>query len=829
MGSSTEDKPAPRSSRRVFIKWGIAVVSGATLIGVFAPGILKLLSNPVSKTTETTTSESASRLVKSTTPARTTSRTSSSKEATSQNKSPEEFANRVARILHAHGVTKRGFVDYGGFDVTSVAFPSLQSGVQTYAKYGFLLFPFIDVSEGPNNIAQNMSQALPYLKQFGGGVLGPTYFWGYETQFYGNLAQNNPNDQEFRYDLATRSFKPALAFGSYPGVVIDSSALLPYFQEVYSEIAAGLPGSYDDLVGISGDPLADHPINYGNSGGVNMNSYVRFANSLFYSAQVTNELHSDGSLCALWPLVGKRPDYISSGLSVTEGNPIVPPLSMYDDIQAHHSGGQLSSPPTGYGGYLGKSNETLEAGILAFLASKAKITPFDRTDVPLQYWQMDSSFNSAPKIVLTNLNDYGLFMASGGDVGTPWFNFANPGDNESNNPQVYGGYGVATAATVLNYFLSVYPAFMHLQLGDIDTDPNWLMSQAVSTPWAKYSDTINKMGDYGGGFFGYENGQKVLLLMSRFNPNTHCIPGLVGHTFGWNSNAPLSNYFQQYGEYVESLADFKVIVGWPSDFGDQSSVTNWVSNGGTLILLANFHQPGDETFPSELAGVSVAAGGGMLGTVQMPDHPLLSPYVASDINLAYSSATTISPSTRTILDPSNVTTIIGDPKYGPSMWIHNVGSGKVVVLPLTYYGDGLDLNGQGEADCFASGLTFLILNAIEHGQGLETGGVYMQQGGSPKFRWRTSWANPLNANQEGSFSNFMMTVCGQQGGKKIVLFSNMQASPVNPGIGLSKSFFNFGTSGNAVDLNTGVTLPIGSSDFLTDFSVPAEDWTVFSL
>jgi hypothetical protein len=829
MGSSSRDKARINFSRRALIKGGIALVAGGTLLGVFAPDILKLLSNANHSTAKTTTTGSSIESTLTTTTTKETPIVSTSESATSGSASPQKFMNRVANILQAHGITKRGFVDYGGFDIASTVFPNVQTAVQTYAKYGFLVFPFIDISEGTSNIAHVISQAMPYLKQVGGGVLGPTYYWGYETQFYGNIVQSNPNDQEFKYDPTTQTFQPALAFGTYPGVMIDSPALLPYFRQAYEQIAAALPDGYDDLIAISGDPLADHPINYGNSGGANMNSYVRFVNSNFYSAQVTNGVHSDGSLCVLWSLVGKSPIYVSVELSILSNNPIVPPLSMYNDIQTYHSGGQLSSPPTGFGGYLGKANETLEAGILSFLASQARIAPFDRTDVPLQYIQMDQNFNSTPKIILSTGTDYSLFMATGGDVGTPWLNYANPDDNESNNPPVHGGYGVATAATVLNYFLSIYPAFMHLQLGDVDTDPSQIVPQSTATPWGKYSSIIDKMGDYSGGFFGYENGQNVLFLSSGFSPKMHYVPGLVGHTFGLNSGDTFSDYFQHYGEYVKSLDDFKVVVGWPSNPNDQNSLSQWVSNDGTLILLANFHQPGDKSFPSTLAGVSIAAGGGELGTVQIPDHPLLTPYTSSDINSAYSSATTIGSSTRTVLDPSNVTTIIGDSKYGPSMWIHKVGNGEVIVLPQTYYGEGLTLNSQGQGDCFASGLTFLLLNAIAYGEGLPSGGVYMQQNGSPKFQWRTSWANPLDLNQEGSFSNFIITVCGLKRGRKIVLLSNLKTSPLNPGIGLSKAYFNFGTSGNATDLITGNSLPIGSSDFLTEFNIPAQDWTVFLL
>lgn len=822
MTDSTERK---RFSRRDVIKGAIVLVVGGAVVGVLSPNIARFLLGLKKPTATETASDTTTQSTTTTTFPSTTS-----KRTTSQSPSDQHFANRIANILKEHGITKRGFVDYGGFDLTSSVFPNVENAVQTYAKYGFIVFPYIDISNGPTSIGADISRTLPYLKAAGGGILGPTYYWGYETQFYGNVVQNSPNDQEFKYDSTTNSFQPSLAFGAYPGVVIDSPSLPPYFQQAYEQITSVLPSGYADLIGISGDPLADHPVNYGNTGGVNLNSYVRFANSSFYSAQVTNGLHdSDGSSCALWPLVGGSPNYVSAGLSIVQHNPIIPSVSMYDDIQTYHSGGQLSAPPTGYGGYLGKANEALEAGILDFFGSKSKISPFDRTDIPLQYLQLDQSFESMPKVILSNLAEYTLFMASGGEIGTPWLNFCNPDDNESNNPPVYGGYGVATADTVLNYFLSVYPSFMHLQLGDVDTDPSQLASQALATPWSKYSNIINKMGDYAGGFFGYENGQKILFLNPGFSPNMHYIPGLVAHTFGWDSGDTLPNYFQQYGEYAKSLSDFSVIVGWPSDPGDKSSVMQWVNNGGTLILLADFHLPGYQIFLGDIAGVSVENGGGGLGTVQIPNHPLLAPYSASAIDAAYAAATTVGSSTRTILDTSKVTTIMGDPKYGPSMWIRKVGSGQVIVLPLTYYGEGLSGNSSGLGDCFASGLTFLLLNAVTYGQGLPTGAVYMQQSGIPKFEWRTRWANNLDSNQEGSFSNFIMTICGLKNGKKLLLCSNSKKSPLNPGIGLSKSFFNFETSGSAVDLNTGNTLDIGTSDVLTEFSVPAQDWTVLLL
>ncbi|MDG7001160.1 MAG: hypothetical protein JRN15_18855, partial [Nitrososphaerota archaeon] len=282
--------------------------------------------------------------------------------------------------------------------------------------------------------------------------------------------------------------------------------------------------------------------------------------------------------------------------------------------------------------------------------------------------------------------------------------------------------------------------------------------------------------------------------------------------------------------YGYSLSKFKAIVGFPADTASQSAVAQWVKDGGTLILLANFHQPAtDPSFPTDLAGVSISAGGGGPGVVQIPNHPLLLPYSASDVDSAYSSATTIGSSKRTVLDSTNVTVVMGDPTYGPFLWTNKVGNGQVIVLPLTYYGEGLSGNNQGSGDCFASGLTFLLLNAIQYAQGLGTGAVYMQQDGKAKFQWRTNWANPLDSNQEGSFSNFIMTICGLKNGQKIALFSNLRTSPINPGIGLSKSFFNFGTTGSAVDLNTGNHLQIGGSDVLTEFEVPARDWTVLAL
>ena len=136
------------------------------MIAVFGREISNLLSGPTSGTTTNPT-----------TPAGTTSSTTSNRSTSSPNTdtgASQRFANRIANILQAHGVTKRGFVDYGGFDISSSTFPSIQNAVETYAKYGFLVFPYIDISEGPQNIAQSISQAIPFLKQVGGGVLGPT-------------------------------------------------------------------------------------------------------------------------------------------------------------------------------------------------------------------------------------------------------------------------------------------------------------------------------------------------------------------------------------------------------------------------------------------------------------------------------------------------------------------------------------------------------------------------------------------------------------------------------------------------------------------------------
>ena len=818
--STNSSRSSFNISRRLLLKAGISLVAIGGAIVLLGPAVLKPPQDSKSSTTKTT---SASNTTKATTSSKPSETTTSSTTAGV----PPKYANRVANILQAHGITKRGFVDYGGFDITSSAFPSVQDAVQTYAKYGFLVFPYIDISDGPSMIAQNMSNVLPYLKQAGGGILGPTYYWGYETQYYGNLAQDNPNDQEFEYNQNTQSFEPALAFSSYPGVMIDSPALIPYFQQAYQQIASALPDGYDDLIGISGDPLADHPVNYGNSGGVNMNSYVRFVNSAFYLEQVTNGLHSDGSNCALWPLVGRQPNYASAGLNVVANNPIIPPLSMYQDIVTYHSGGQLQTPPTGYSGYLGYSNTLLEAAILAFLASKSSVAPFDRTDIPSEYMTMDPGFDAAPKIMLSNLTDYSGFLASGGDMGTPWFNWSNPGDNSS-NPS--GGYAVATPSTVLNYFLLTWPACMHLQLGDVDTDPTQIIAQASATPWAKYSSIISKMGNYNGGFFGYENGQNVLFLNAGFDSTVDYIPSLVGHTFGWDSRLSLDSYIQQYGEYGidSSLSKFKVIIGsFDSDSSGNNAIAQWVNNGGTQIILWNAHQPG--TIPGSVAGVSVAAVGGGLGVVQSSGHSLLAPYSDSDINAAFAQAsTTVGASTRTILDAANVTAIVGDPIFGPSMWIQKVGKGQIIVLPQTYYGESIFSANNG-GDGLASGLTYLLLNAIAFGEGLGTGAVYLQQNGQPKYQWRTDWANPLDSNQEGSFSNFMMTVCGLKSGQKIVLYSNSRTSPLNPGIGLSKSFFGFGTSGNATDLNTGNSLSIGTSDIVTEFNIPAQDWTVLLL
>lgn len=426
----------------------------------------------------------------------------------------------IDQILSHHGLGTQGFVIYGdpadGYGPSP--FASWTAALQYYYSQGFRIYPCQDASN-PLSFYTDLYAAC---KAAGILMTAPYYLWGYETQFEmntnGYMTLPDPDEQEYYLQgmstsggsTATTkpplyppySLIPALAFKTYPGMVIDAPALLTAFQKFYDQLDSSI--GLANLVGTSGALESDHPVNYngaqGAMGGNNMNAYVRYVNSPFglYQKDVASGNHvSDGTPCALYSLVGGTPNYT--------GSAIIPPIAMAVDVYNYHHytdrpGGTVTGQSSSFGQYGGAANALLEEGIFKYFQLKSPYS-FWRTAIPTSIlnafvpdWASYVTIQgtSSPAAALAFMKQYP------GQLMVPYFNYANCDDNSSNYvsgtadvgcPSKPGslpvtGYGVATPATVLAFFNNWIPQLAaYTPLMDADTEPDTMQSQSAATAW----------------------------------------------------------------------------------------------------------------------------------------------------------------------------------------------------------------------------------------------------------------------------------------------------------------------------------------------------------
>jgi hypothetical protein len=255
----------------------------------------------------------------------------------------------------------------------------------------------------------------------------------------------------------------------------------------------------------------------------------------------------------------------------------------------------------------------------------------------------------------------------------------------------------------------------------------------------------------------------------------------ICHLWGADSYSSISG---------QTLSNFDVVVGIPDgnedpdNTADLALLESYVSAGGNLILYTS------SGAPSSLTGIGTTA-------VAIPyGHPITRPYAEADLNAAL-------------------------PKgYG---YINNYGSGKVITLYASYYGDGFGVgdssNGDGSSDGLSSGLAYLTLNAVLWAGGQPTPALYL-----PRYVQRTDWAAPLNSNGEGGSPPVVISVCGTPSGSKLIWFSNTNAATENIQLGLSRAFFATPGSWQANDANSQAVVASGSGDVVLDVTIPVQDW-----
>jgi hypothetical protein len=670
----------------------------------------------------------------------------------------------MTEVLKAHGVKTKGFVAYGdpAGDPTSD---------QWYAANGFTFYPRQDGSNGYE--ASTLADIAQYM-----WLITYSYGFGYETQFYPN--NNNvlavaPQDQEFY--LSGGVLSPALAFpgsGNYPGLVIDSPYLIQWFSDLTNQVVAGV--GFERVIGGPADWVtSDHSVNYagaqGRDGGHNMNTYARYVNNYygfstnFYRGDISTAgtHNTDGSPCLLFPLVGQQPNYTAANCE--------PSVAMATDVSKyHHSNGQSSS----FAQYCGTANANLEyEGIQKPLQAYGKV--FSRTSMPANLIANIPAYASCVFETMTQAVSaaFGVLMSTGQDLTcTPFFNWAQPGD-DSSNPG--GGYSVATQATVLSFCLGVVPYFSTYDMLEADSDYASALQQVTATTMTEYTKLWNQIPL--GGWYGTDLNAVNVLVIDHFytNQETWSALGLMCHPWGTDSYLSLSGW---------NLSRFNVILGIPNGqdptyAADLAQVESYVSNGGTVIVQNNTGAP------ANLTGIGTTAAPIPYG------HPITEPYVKADLDAALPNG------------------------YG---YINQYGKGQVITLNAYGYGDGFSLgdasNGTGGSDSLASGLAYLTFNAILWASG-QPWAIAL-----PKYVQRTSWAAPLNYNGQGGSSGVGIHAIGYPL-QCILLSTGSAATPV--AFDLNPAFY--GISGSAVfqDANTGAT----SGPNFTP-TIPAQGWMAFN-
>jgi hypothetical protein len=585
------------------------------------------------------------------------------------------------------------------------------------------------------------------------------------------MATLYPSEQE--YYLASGTLTRAQSYG-YNGIVIDAPELITEWLYEYSQIDAKV--GLKNLLGIAGWVNADHAVNYGGAqgqlGGHNLNTYVRYVNSpldLYEGDVKSSGSHiADNSPCLLWPLVGHAANYTSATCE--------PTVAMASDIEAYHRSSSFST-------YMAASNAYLEYQLLA--AVQAKTKAFARTAMPLNVVQLVPDYYSSV-LETTSSSIYGnsagnVSVGSGGAIiCCPYFNFANPSDNGS-NPGRSGYYEVATPATVLYFWTTVVPTFAQNPIMEADTEPTSILAQVLATSWNHFASMYTAM-PFVGGFFGFEQSATSALVIDHNYGNIATWSGLyaICHAWGTDSYSSLSGL---------TLSNFKVIVGIPNKqdpnySADIALVESYVNAGGALVLYSS------SGAPSSLTGIGTTA------TAIPYGHPILQPYVESDLNAALPNG------------------------YG---YINDYGSGKVITLTASHYGDGFGVgdstNGTGGCDGLSSGLAYLTMNAVLWAGGQQTPAIYL-----PKYVERTSWAVPLSSNGEGGPSGVMVQVCGTPAGSKLLWISNSNTTEESIQLGLSQTFFGIAETWQAYNANSKTNVASGTGNVEFSLSAPAQDW-----
>jgi hypothetical protein len=675
----------------------------------------------------------------------------------------------VADALQAKGINTYCVVAYGQPPLTP-------SQCAYYLSQGFKIYPWQNGSDG---YTSDLTVEYDGFAAGGGGALGPTYGWGYATQFYdlgrGWLAALYPNEQE--YYLSGGVLSPATSY-AIKGIVIDAPELVTEWLYEYSQIQANL--GLGNLLGIAGWVGSDNPVNYGGaqgaSGGHNMNTYVRYVNSqlALYRNDVTSsgKHNLDGTTCLLWPLVGTAADYSAATC--------MPTVAMATDVNNyHHTPHETSS----FGTYCAAANAYLEYQLLS--AVQAQTKAFARTAMPLNVIQLvPGYYASVLEGTSSSIASCGqTFMGTGGRIiCVPYFNFANPSDNGS-NPGRSTDFESAFPSTVQTFWLLVVPTFAAYPIMEADTAPTQIAARVAATDWNQFASVYSAM-PYVGSYFGYQKNTINALVIDHNYGNLQTWGGLwaVAHMWGTDSYLSLSG---------QVLSNYNVVIGLPNSSEDNSHTADmalleaYVSAGGTLIVYTS------SGAPSSLTGIGTTA-------VAIPyGHPITQPYTKAALNAAMPSG------------------------YG---YINQYGSGRVITLIAHYYGDGFGVgdstNNTGEADGLSSGLAYLTINAVLWAAGQATGVLYL-----PEYVLRTSWAAPLNGNGEGGNPPVLVSILGTPSGTKLVWISNTSTSAETIQLGLSQAFFGTPSSWKAYNASTKGIAASGSGNVVLNMTAPAQGWT----
>jgi hypothetical protein len=740
----------------------------------------------------------------------------------------------LGRVWKAHNITTYFWIDYGSSLLQTTQNYTGGSSTQDILKtmqdifipLGFRADPWQAEPplSGTSIIGQDViDQRIPEVQAAqqapGGYAVGaPIWGWGYDPIGFGyDLSQQYPYYTDYMYvvvngvpQLQVASACPTCG-PTYPSIAADNvSIILGAFQTAYNNLNSYI--TLNNLPFVSGWVLADHGYSVdnivGNPAGHNINSYIRFTATSWYTSSVssTGTHLKDGTPCLLWSL---------RGTPVPQTSNYIPSVSQAQDVNNYHKG--TAANPGGYDYYMGLSVLQIEYGILQILLKNNNNLAFDRTAFPTLFLERFTPFLQNPALFELVNNGNTMQDGFGAFNSVPWLNLNNPQDNSSNPG---GGYGGATNSTVLNFMLNIVPYFSNNQmLMEVDTAPQNMTLSYIQTntpAFVHFGNLVSKMS-YVGGWYGYETNSIPLLHIDHYYniPQNFTGLGIVASRAGIDSYAPIP---------YSSLSPFKAILGLPSGTdsnyaNDIAMIQSYVQNGGNLIVYYD-PQAGWGSNLNALFGCGYGGTTKASLVISQPSHPILQPYASSDLIAGLTGGARYSTIAVTNV-ASTVQPIVSDSNNSLYLWVNNYGSGKVVVLPLQYYGDGFSTGAQNYSDGLASGKAYLTLNAILWATGNKTPSIYL-----PKYVQRTAWAAPLASNGEGTYSGVGIHICGSPGTQKLIWISNNNTSSVPIQVNFSSSYFDILNLGVVNDLNTGQSISTGSGDVQLNFSAPAQDWTL---